>query len=103
MVPRMGRGDSPQRLFVWRASGLDLWALHIAEPHFGSDSPTLLEHTSRPVGKSGVLPAVLVKVARVEPGEERLAQRRPFAVDGGVPGGVPVTALVDRSLPEHPL
>src|SRR5438067_700885 len=66
-------------------------------------STALLEQRSRPIGQSGALPALPVEVARLEPGEERLAQGRPLGVDRGVPGRVAVAALVDRRLPEDSL
>src|SRR5438094_4286640 len=44
-----------------------------------------------------------VEIRRVEPALERLAQRRPFAIDHREPGGVPVAALGDHRLAEQPL
>jgi hypothetical protein len=44
-----------------------------------------------------------VQVRRVEPTQESVFKGGPFPVDGGVPRGIAVTALVDRGLAKHPL
>src|SRR5205807_8477059 len=49
------------------------------------------------------LAAVDVEIARLQPGLECRAKRRPLAVDDREPGGVPVVAARDHRLPEQPL
>src|SRR5437667_104844 len=49
------------------------------------------------------LPACGVEIARLQPGLECRAKRRPLAVDDREPRGVPVVAAGDHRLPEQPL
>src|SRR5205823_2107473 len=47
------------------------------------------------------LASFAVEISRREPALERLLERRPFAIEDRVPGGIAVAALVDDRLAEN--
>src|SRR5258708_3147299 len=55
------------------------------------------------VAEPRTLTAVRVKIRRIEPGPEPAIERRPLAVDAGVPCRVAIAALVDARQAKGPL
>lgn len=69
------------------------------------------KHPVRPGGAAqrdvfaqpGPLPSCVVEIMWLQPSVECLPQWGPFGIEDGVPGNVPVPALIDVALPEYAL